>query len=229
MQKKISSRSLIVAGIVALAALQASNTAAQMYISGGGGVSFLTDADTTDTIATGSIGGEVTTDAGFVLNGAVGYAMRNGLRIEGEISYRENDLDSFDIDTVTTGGATFSGTAVAVPLTGDISSLGFMANAYYDFYTGSNWVPFVGGGLGVAIVSVDVNSFGGVSSTFDESDTVFAYQLGAGLGYRVNRHSKIDVSYRLLGTSDPEFSDGVDTLETEYLNHSIMVGYTYTF
>ena len=225
MQRKIIG--VLIAGVLAMSF--GASVQAQMYISVNVGGSFLTDADTTDTSPVGSASGEVTTDAGFALTGAVGYAMLNGLRIEGEISYRENDLDTFDVDTITSGGATFSGAPVPLPLKGEATALGFMANAFYDFDTGSNWVPHIGGGLGVAILTLNIESIGGFSSSFDETDTVFAYQIGAGLGYRVNSYSRFDVSYRLMGTSDPKFSDGFDTVETEYLNHSIMAGYTYSF
>jgi OOP family OmpA-OmpF porin len=104
-----------------------------------------------------------------------------------------------------------------------------MANGWYDVDTGSQWVPFVGGGIGAALVNLDVQSIAGVATPFDETDTVFAYQFGAGLGYKVTPNAIVNVSYRLFGTTDPEFSDGVDTVEAEYLNHSFMVGVVVQF
>ena len=41
---------------------------------------------------------------------------------------------------------------------GDFSMLAFMANVDYDFDTGSRWVPYVGGGLGVATISIDTET-----------------------------------------------------------------------
>ena len=142
-----------------------------------------------------------------------------GLRLEGEISYRENDLDQ--VNSVTGGGLVFP---AAGALKGDTSALGYMVNGWYDFDTGTNWVPFVGGGIGGATISVDVKSVGGAAIGYDESDTVFAYQAGAGIGYKVTPKVTVGLSYRLFGTLDPEFNNGVNTVKAEYMSHNFMAG-----
>jgi len=38
-----------------------------------------------------------------------------------------------------------------------------------------------------------------------EDDTVFAYQIGAGAGYAVNKNITIDLKYRYFATEDPDF------------------------
>jgi opacity protein-like surface antigen len=174
-----------------------STAQAQWYISGNVGAAMLSDADTIVTVpGVGLATGEVEFDTGFGITGAVGYSM-GAIRLEGEVSYRENDVKGV------------SGV--------DVSSLGFMANAWYDFDTGSKWVPFVGGGIGVSQLNLDYTSA-------DDSKTLFAYQLGAGLGYEVTPKVTVNLSYRLFGTGDPKFTFPDGTVESEYMSHNIMAG-----
>jgi len=180
-------------------AMQSAQNANSFYGGAFGGLTILPDL----TLSQSGFGSaDLETDAGFVFGGVIGYKWAFGLRAEGEISYRENDMDNI-------GG---------VPVSGDLSSLTFMANGWYDFNTGTPWIPYVGGGIGVASVSVD-------SPGFDESDTVFAYQFGGGIGYEVNTGIVLSADYRFLGTSDPSFPDpGFPDIEAEYYSHNIMIG-----
>ncbi len=222
----LSKRFIAVAGLAVLVGAGAPGTVpgarAQWYASANAGVSILRDYDITDTFAAGNATGEVDSDNGAVFSAAVGHAW-GGLRVEGEFSYRKNDLDSVRVDTITVAGVVFTALGT-FDFEGDTTSYGFMANGWYDFDTGSNWVPFVGLGVGVARLNLDIQSVAGVGVTYDESDTVFAYQVGAGLGYRVTPTMTVTLSYRYFATKDPEFDDGVDKIETEYASHNIMAG-----
>lgn len=195
---------------------------AQWYVSGNVGAAILGDADVTDTFTGGNITAEVEFDTGLGLSGAVGHAWGN-FRLEGEFSNRKNDLDAIDVQSLTIAGVLFTALGTA-DLTGDTSSFGFMANGWYDVDTGTKWVPFVGAGLGVAKINIDVESVAGVAVVYDESDTVFAYQVGAGIGYKVTPTVTVNLAYRFFGTSDPEFDDGVDKIDSEYHSHNITVG-----
>ncbi len=204
--------------------LVVSTAQAQWYMSANAGGTILKDSDFTETFTGGSAAGDVDFHTGFGITEAVGYSW-GAFRLEGEVSYRENDLGDFTVTSLSGPGGTLVGSTGLLSFSGDISALGFMANGWYDFDTGSRWVPFVGGGIGIAIVNLNVESVLGVPVTYDESDTVFAYQGGAGLGYRVNSSSTISLSYRLFGTSsDPEFNDGVEKIKLEYMSHNIMAG-----
>ncbi len=201
---------------------------AQWYVSVNAGGTKLSDADITDTAAIGSVTGEEGFDPGFAGSGAVGYSW-GALRLEGEISYRKNDLDDLQVDSITLGGTTFSGVLGTFALEGDTTALGFMANGWYDFDTGTRWVPFLGAGLGVARLNIDIKSVAGISTIYDESDTVLAYQAGVGLGYNVTPKTTVSLSYRFFGTADPEFDDGFDKIDAEYMSHNVMVGLLYRF
>ena len=52
----------------------------------------------------------------------------------------------------------FAGASRPQAVDGAFSMLAFMTNVDYDFDTGSRWVPYVGGGLGLAIISLDTES-----------------------------------------------------------------------
>ncbi len=195
---------------------------AQWYASVNAGVTLLDDADFTDTFAAGSATGSIDFDPGFGLSGAAGYSWGN-FRLEGEISYRKNGLDEVQVDTLSVAGVLFTSLGT-FDIDGDTTALGFMANGWYDVDTGTPWVPFLGAGLGVARLNIDIESIAGVATTYDESDNVFAYQAGAGVGYKVTPTTTVSLSYRFFGTADPEFDDGVDKVDTEYSSHNIMVG-----
>lgn len=120
------------------------------------------------------------------------------------------------------------------PVDGAFSMLAFMANVDYDFDTGSRWVPYIGGGLGVATISLDTKTASGTSLT-DDSDTVFAYQVGAGIGYEFplaeGRSITVSLDWRYFGTQTPTFKGDVTGTEfdVEINGHDIGIGLIYGF
>lgn len=215
----------LTAALLVMTAISAPPAHAQWYVSGNVGASFLSDADATDTVGALVGKGDASFDTGFGLSGAIGHAW-GPVRLEGELSYRKNNLDQLN-------GITINGFLIPalgpVNLGGDVSSFGFMANGYYDFDTGGKWVPFLMAGIGGARLNLDVTSVASVATTYDESDTVFAYQVGAGIGYKFTPSTIANLSYRFFGTSDPTFNDGVDKVEGEYRSHNIWAGITVKF
>ena len=128
------------------------------------------------------------------------------------------------------------GVVGASPLTvnGNFSMLAFMANVDYDFDTGSRWVPYVGGGLGVATISIDTEDANGYSFA-DDSDTVFAYQVGAGLGYEFpleqGRSITVSLDWRYFATQAPTFKGDLTGTEFDVgiSGHDIGIGIIYGF
>ncbi|RPI66527.1 MAG: porin family protein, partial [Geobacteraceae bacterium] len=133
-------------------------------------------------------------------------------RLEGEIGYQINDIDK---------GTVYSrrGYASGSVSDGDVTALSLMANGYFDFVNTTPFTPFISAGLGMA--RIDINDFGG--SDFD--DTVFAYQFGAGVGYAINKHINIDLTYRYFATEDPEF----EVTDTEFASQNVYLGLRYNF
>ena len=186
-----------------------------------GGAAFLTDSDV-DSDAFSAVGFddvELSFDTGWLIEGAFGYAHESGLRGELALGYRENDADEFEGE--------FLGSSASLDADGTLDVITTMGNIYYDFNLGTyggatgalaNLVPFIGGGIGAAFMDIDDDSA-------DDDDTVFAWQVTAGLAYHFTPNVAGTVSYAYFSTSDPEFEDA----EIEYDSHNALVGIRYTF
>ncbi len=213
----MNSRRLLLATLVSLAPLAAgaADSAADatvnrgLYIGAGIGPNWTRDSDITGT------GINVDADFGTGWAGALtlGHAYGNGLRGEIELGRRSNDLDSL------------SGAASG---TGDVTAWSGMLNLLYDFKTGTPFTPYLGAGIGAARVSLDARPIG--ASRIDDSDTAFAYQGIAGVGYRLNAATQAFLDYRYFAASDLGFSTAAGAaVDADYANHTLMVGVRYHF
>lgn len=181
------------------------------YVSGQVGATWLDDADISISGA-GSVA-ETSFDMGFNIGVAGGYDF-GPARVEGELTYRLNDIDEYSAP----GFGTFSAD-------GDVSALSLLANGFWDIPTGGPVTPYLGAGIGVAQVSMDDPSF-----PIDDDDTVFAYQLAAGVAFDLTPTLALDLGYRYFATTDPEFTDDFgDSFETEYMSHNLNLGLRYQF
>lgn len=214
---------LLVLGLTSLSA----PSQAQMYISGNVGAVFVRDADVTETGPGVTAAGEFEFDDGLGVNAALGYVI-GPVRLEGEVSYRQADIDTLTVNSFTVSGLTFTGSATA-GVDGEASVLALMANTWFDFDTGTGFLPFLGGGIGLARVDGEIDAVGGIPVNLDDDDVVFAYQLGAGLGYEISSSTVVSVGYRFFGTNDPKFSSGGFTDETEVMTHNVEVGLRFRF
>jgi len=166
------------------------------YVGGNIGAAILSNADVTDPNGNGSL----QTNTGGALGVAVGYDYGNNIRAELEIAYQKNDSSN---------------------LTGDTSSTALLLNGYYNLTSEGAFTPFMSGGLGFAKVEMnDVNVPRSGIPRLNNSDTVFAYQLGLGIGYAVNKKVTVDVKYRYFATSDAN----VDAATAEYRSNNIYIG-----
>jgi len=183
-----------------------------LYMSGNIGFAMASDSDLTDSTVPG-ITVNTEFDTGLAFGAALGYDF-NRFRVEGEISYQKNDIDKI------------SAQGVFFDATGDAVALSFLINGYYDFINSSAFTPYVSAGAGFAQVEFnDLNiSSLGFSGSKDE-DTVFAYQIGIGVGYAVTEKVTIDVKYRYFGTEDSEY----DTTEAEFASNNFLFGMRINF
>ena len=107
-----------------------------------------------------------------------------------------------------------------------------LANVYWDITNYNGFTPYVGAGLGMAWVNTElaasVSGLGGVS--FDNTETVFAAQVGFGCSYAFNENFAVDLGYRCLVVGDGEVNIlGVPFESTENVAHQIMLGLRMTF
>jgi len=111
-------------------------------------------------------------------------------RVEFAVGYQQNDLTYFN---------------------GDVSYWTFMANGYYDFDAGAGIKPYLMGGLGVADEHFSPN---------DHSNTIFAWQVGTGLGFKIDKNTTFELGYRYFM---PEGND------VNVSSHNILAGIRYRF
>jgi opacity protein-like surface antigen len=169
---------------------------------------------------------EIEFDNGYNVGGAFGYDY--GLaRLEVELAHRQNDVDTININFIE-GPAAFSGD-------GDFSATSVMLNGYWDFETGSPVVPYIGGGIGFANVSANDVEING-APVVDDDDTVFAYQLAAGIAFALAPPLTLDLGYRFFGTSNPDLEIdpslrvlGFSDFETEFDSHNVSLGLRMNF
>ena len=200
---------------------------------------------------------EVDYSDGWTIGAAIGKSLANNIRGEFEVAFRGFDAETpgradiygsyrfatFDHDSVyafysRTG--TVTGTA-RLTGDGDVTAWSFMTNLWYDFDLGddSKFMPFIGGGIGAANVSVNYSggfagtlqtnaysgSFTGAANTsFDDSSWTFAYQLGAGLGYDLGNGTTISAQYRYFGTTEAE----VGPIDQRVGGHNFLIGISLT-
>ena len=183
-----------------------------LYVSGNIGFAMASDSDITDSTVPGvTVNTEF--DTGLAFGAALGYDF-NRFRAEGEISYQKNDIDKI------------GSPGVILDATGDAKALSFLINGYYNFINSSAFTPYISAGIGFAQVEfndLDISSLG-FSGSNDE-DTVFAYQIGIGVGYAVTEKVTIDVKYRYFGTEDSEY----DTTKAEFASNNFLFGVRFNF
>lgn len=182
------------------------------YVGGGGLAVFQQDADS----EVAGVKNVVSFDPGWglVVNG--GYAWGNGLRTEAEFAFRRSGVDG-----ISGTGASANG--------GHIRNASFMGNALYDFDTGTAFTPYVGAGLGAALV--DAEDIGLVNTrTLDSERMKFAYQAIGGVSYALDHNWALTTEYRYFRTLAPEFHTSAgDHAKTENAAHNLLVGVRYSF
>ena len=166
------------------------------YISFGLGIT-ATD-DTSFQVAPGTIDTEFDDDWNY--SAAYGWK-RDVYRYEVELVLGEDDVSSHSLN----GGAPLAGA------TGGINMAGLMANGYYDFSTASAFTPYLGAGLGVAMVEAEGFGVAAIPDVLDDDDTVIAYQLMAGIGYDLSDRTNIFAEYRYFGTGGADVTTSVST------------------
>lgn len=179
-----------------------------VYVTAGIGATFMSDSEVTDTAAPGETL-EFESDTGYGAYLAVGYEFKNNIRVEGEVSYQVNDNDK----TVRAG--------TTRNLSGDTKAIAFLVNGYYDFNNKSSFTPFITGGVGLA--NIETAEFYLPGAGFDvrsDDDTVFAWQVGAGISYAISNKTVIDLKYRYFGTDEASYG----TVEKEFFSHNVYIG-----
>lgn len=172
-------------------------------------------------------------ETGFKVAGTVGCELGGGFRVEGELFFARAEVEK----VVYTGVETDFGQiplSVNVPVSGTADQLGAFASAWYDIRTGTDWIPYIGAGLGViridqggleydsqklfrdAVAAMKASQIQGTENLpepenlpvvpdISTTDTVLAYHVGIGTGYRLTDNVILQAGYRFQTATDLEF------------------------
>lgn len=146
--------------------------------------------------------------SGWSLGAAFGYRFDGPFRLEAGVDY----LGMGHSDTA--AGALGVDATVA------------MASLYWDVIDIAGFTPYVGGGVGFAIVNLD--SPPGITAS--GNDWGLAFSLAAGVNYAITSQWSIDVGYRYidLGSRTVAAPASPTTLDVESLSaHQIRLGFRY--
>jgi opacity protein-like surface antigen len=167
-------------------------------------------------------------DTGWLVAASLGLSLGQyleGLRVEGEVSYRENSVDGVwtsdnNVDALVSG-----------PLSYDHSAIAVMANVWWECDLGGV-SPYIGGGLGWADVEADGNFLTSPDTpAFSVSDDGFAWQAGAGVKFPISPNMKLGIGYLFFEGPEvtllpPDLTNNQAAGELEYQNHAAVVTLT---
>jgi opacity protein-like surface antigen len=155
----------------------------------------------------------VTYNPGVVLALLGGYQFNNGLRGEGEVDYRRVSTDSlYNHD-------------LGVQADSDIWSYGFMANLYYDFKNRTAITPYVGGGVGMAVVRFEQGTARARTLWSSDEDVAVAYQGIAGFALKIADDTSLDFVYHHFAIPRLHFNQ----LSAEFRGINVSVGIRHWF
>ncbi len=161
-------------------------------------------------------GTQVEFDSSTSFLAGLGYDLSDHLQVGANFTYNERDYEGRVAGD--DPGETFS-------VQGDLKAMGVMADLSYYFLTG-RFTPFVTTGIGWNFVDTKIPTsppqvgcwwdpwYGYICQGFQETKNVdgFAYQVGAGLRYRVNPSISLSGSYQMSWLDFPK-ADGTPGFE----------------
>ncbi len=155
-------------------------------------------------------------DAGFGGFVGVGDAFPIGLRLELEGSGRQDGVTSFNNH----------------PWYGTQWDTSVLANLLYDFSTGTRFVPYIGGGLGITRLSWGNNFRGLGPYIYDDSNTQLGWQGIVGTAYTLTPRLALTADFRIKGANGNRFRSsgppGSDVTGYDYNTKSLFFGLRYT-
>ena len=119
------------------------------------------------------------------------------VRAEIEYAIRTNTSTSWDVKNVLPEGA-------SADLKGQWNLQTLFLNAYWDLHNDSAFTPYIGAGIGMGFIDSKYEpsiGFNGESASESYSDmqTVFAWNVGAGVSYAITDALSADLAYRFVG------------------------------
>jgi OOP family OmpA-OmpF porin len=133
-------------------------------------------------------------------------------RVELEYTRRSNPLDQVKfVEGSFKGG-------------GNVTADSLLLNFFGIYRDKSRWSPYVGVGIGTALIEAsDLQVTGQPLS--NDSAVVVAYQLGTGLDFALTDRLSLDLGYRFFGCIRPKFTEANGhKFEMDYYSHNVILG-----
>lgn len=194
---KILAAVTVAASALVANAAYAQESSTQGYVSVHGGVLVSHTVDTS--FNDGAVTGKTKTDTGYRIGGSAGYNVTPNVAVEAEVSYASANLNEF----TPTGG-----TAEAV--LGKGNTLSLMGNVILGTNLGA-LRPYVGAGIGVAQVKIDVPAGEFGSDAAKDSQWKFAAQALAGVDYTLTGNISLGARYRYQYAGSTNLADAGST------------------
>lgn len=149
---------------------------------------------------------------GYVVAGQLGYAFATNIRAEAEVSY-----------AASTGEATLSSILLLNDVVNDVDveTLSGTVGLYFDLWPLGAFVPYVGGGIGVAYVEIQED---GASADDQTQFTAFGE---AGIPWSLTPEAAIVPSVRFNWIATEEEAE--DLFADNLYNTQLRVGFRYSF
>ncbi len=156
-------------------------------------------------------------DPATVVGASLGYMFGSGFRVEGEFTYRRNDLNE-------AGGTNGDG---------HFTTAALMFNLLYEYRPGGGetlFNPYIGIGGGGARVSIDDVTFDLVNVAIDDSDYVLAFQYIGGVAIDLVDNVVLAMDYRFIRTENIGMSyAGGGAFEFDSNQSTFMIGLRTSF
>jgi len=121
----------------------------------------------------------------------------------------------------------------------DINAQTFFLNAYLDWHNDTKFIPYVGAGLGLAVIKTSMSAIDKWADphTGRSTESNFAWNIGAGTAYSFTDNFLIDLGYRYVdfgkarGTEDAYACNNFETVtySSNITSHEIILGFRFQF
>lgn len=223
MKKRIAVLTMALMGTAALA------EQGDVHIDVMGGVNFMKNDIVFNTNGVDYRNITIDNNKGYGFHLGVGYSITDNIRVGGRYSYHKGDSTVY---TATSGDPHV--------VSSKRYSHTLMAEATYDFVNSSKFTPYVKAGLGFSHKkhSATLGVIGGsqIAQMSANTKTDFAWRLGAGVNYQINRNFSVVAEYQYsdLGSmgrtaNSIAYGDTIYTNGDSYRVSEINLGLRYSF
>ena len=162
---------------------------------------------------------------------AIGRKIKN-IRIEGEILWASYDIDDAEYSSISLPNVDLGTVNRTNKISGDIDTTTLALNVYYDFETGTKFVPYVGVGIGASKINqTNKVTLLGQTGEGGGSDTTSIYQAEVGTSYSLSDQTKVFASYRFVHFEDIEMKQASGSVVSAHSNwkNKVRVGIIHFF